>query len=93
MQNLSWRLSWRPCENWRQYCFLLPGVKIYFDCVIGRNVTIHAGTVIGGDGFGFAHRPMALTKKIPQIGNVVVEDYVEIGSNACIDRATIGSKS
>ncbi|QEC68708.1 UDP-3-O-(3-hydroxymyristoyl)glucosamine N-acyltransferase [Panacibacter ginsenosidivorans] len=70
---------------------LLPGVKIYHDCVIGKNVTIHAGTVIGGDGFGFAPQPDGSYKKVPQIGNVVVEDFVEIGSNSCIDRATIGS--
>lgn len=70
---------------------LHPGVKIYHDCVIGKNVTIHAGTVIGGDGFGFAPQTDGSYKKIPQIGNVVVEDYVEIGCNASIDRATIGS--
>jgi UDP-3-O-[3-hydroxymyristoyl] glucosamine N-acyltransferase len=70
---------------------LHPGVKIYFDCVIGKNVTIHAGTVIGGDGFGFAPQPDGTFKKVPQIGNVIIEDNVEIGSNATIDRATIGS--
>lgn len=68
-----------------------PGVKIYHDCVIGKNVTIHAGTVIGSDGFGFAPQPDGSFKKVPQIGNVVVEDRVEIGSNSTIDRATIGS--
>lgn len=67
------------------------GVKIYHDCVIGNNVTIHAGTVIGGDGFGFAPQPDGTYKKVPQIGNVVIEDYVEIGANATIDRATLGS--
>lgn len=70
---------------------LYPGVKVYNDCVIGKNVTIHAGAVIGGDGFGFAPQPDGTFKKIPQIGNVVIEDYVEIGSNSTIDRATIGS--
>jgi UDP-3-O-[3-hydroxymyristoyl] glucosamine N-acyltransferase len=70
---------------------LHPGVKIYHDCVIGKNVTIHAGTVIGGDGFGFAPQPDGSYKKIPQIGNVVIEDNVEIGTNTTIDRATIGS--
>lgn len=70
---------------------ILPGVKIYHDCIVGKNVTIHAGTVIGGDGFGFAPQPDGSYKKVPQIGNVVVEDFVEIGSNSCIDRATIGS--
>ena len=68
-----------------------PGVKVYHDCVIGRNVTIHAGTVVGGDGFGFAPQADGSFKKIPQIGNVIVEDFVEIGSNATIDRATMGS--
>ena len=70
---------------------LHPGVKIYHDCVIGKNVTIHAGTVVGGDGFGFAPQPDGTFKKVPQIGNVIIEDNVEIGSNATIDRATIGS--
>lgn len=68
-----------------------PGVKIYHDCVIGNHVTIHAGTVIGSDGFGFAPQADGSFKKVPQIGNVVVEDHVEIGSNSAIDRATIGS--
>ncbi len=67
------------------------GVKIYFDCQVGANVTIHAGTVIGSDGFGFAPLPDGTYRKVPQIGNVVIEDGVEIGSNATIDRATIGS--
>jgi UDP-3-O-[3-hydroxymyristoyl] glucosamine N-acyltransferase len=68
-----------------------PGVKIYHNCVIGANVTIHAGSVIGGDGFGFAPQPDGSFKKIPQIGNVQIEDCVEIGANVTIDRATIGS--
>ena len=68
-----------------------PGVKIYHDCVIGNNVTIHAGTIIGGDGFGFAPQADGTYKKVPQIGNVVIEDGVEIGANAAIDRGTIGS--
>ena len=67
------------------------GVKIYHDCIIGAHVTIHAGSVIGGDGFGFAPQSDGSFKKVPQIGNVIVEDYVEIGANATIDRATIGS--
>ncbi len=67
------------------------GVKIYFDCRIGKNVIIHAGTVIGSDGFGYAPQADGSTKKVPQIGNVVIEDHVEIGANATIDRATIGS--
>jgi UDP-3-O-[3-hydroxymyristoyl] glucosamine N-acyltransferase len=68
-----------------------PGVKIYHDCIIGKNVTIHAGTVIGSDGFGFAPQADGTFKKVPQIGNVIIEDGVEIGANATIDRATIGS--
>jgi UDP-3-O-[3-hydroxymyristoyl] glucosamine N-acyltransferase len=68
-----------------------PGVKIYQDCKIGNNVTIHAGTVIGSDGFGFAPQSDGSFKKVPQLGNVVVEDFVEIGANTTIDRATIGS--
>jgi UDP-3-O-[3-hydroxymyristoyl] glucosamine N-acyltransferase len=68
-----------------------PGVKIYHDCLIGSNVVIHAGTVIGSDGFGFAPQADGSFKKVPQIGNVIVEDNVEIGANATIDRATIGS--
>ena len=68
-----------------------PGVKIYHDCVIGDHVIIHAGTVIGSDGFGFAPQADGSYNKVPQIGNVVVEDHVEIGANSCIDRATIGS--
>ncbi|WP_234108654.1 UDP-3-O-(3-hydroxymyristoyl)glucosamine N-acyltransferase [Chryseobacterium sp. R2A-55] len=71
-------------------CVLYSGVRIYDYCVIGDNCIIHSNTVIGSDGFGFQ-----LTKegyqKIPQLGNVVVEDHVEIGSNCSIDRGTIGS--
>ena len=70
---------------------LHPGVKIYHNCVIGANVTIHAGSVIGGDGFGFAPQADGSFAKIPQIGNVMIEDNVEIGANVTIDRATIGS--
>ena len=70
---------------------LYPGVKIHHDCIIGKNVAIHAGTVIGGDGFGFAPQADGSFKKVPQIGNVIIEDNVEIGANATIDRATIGS--
>jgi len=74
-----------------QHTILHPGVKIYHDCIIGSNVTIHAGSVIGADGFGFAPQADGSFKKVPQIGNVLIEDNVEIGSNSCIDRATIGS--
>jgi UDP-3-O-[3-hydroxymyristoyl] glucosamine N-acyltransferase len=72
-------------------CIIYPGVKIYHDCVIGNRVTIHAGTVIGSDGFGFAPQTDGSFIKVPQIGNVVIEDDVEIGANATIDRATMGS--
>lgn len=68
-----------------------PGVKIYHDCKVGSHVIIHAGTVIGSDGFGFAPQADGTLKKVPQIGNVVIEDNVEIGANATIDRATMGS--
>lgn len=67
------------------------GVKIYHDCVVGENVIIHAGAVIGSDGFGFAPQGDGSRRKVPQIGNVVIEDNVEIGANTTIDRATIGS--
>ena len=67
------------------------GVKIYFDCVIGNNVIIHSGTIIGGDGFGFAPAADGTYNKISQIGNVIIEDNVEIGANTTIDRATMGS--
>jgi UDP-3-O-[3-hydroxymyristoyl] glucosamine N-acyltransferase len=66
------------------------GVKIYSDCTVGRNCIIHSGTVIGSDGFRFATGPDG-GAKIPQIGNVVIEDDVEIGANCAIDRATLGS--
>jgi UDP-3-O-[3-hydroxymyristoyl] glucosamine N-acyltransferase len=72
-------------------CTFYSGVKIYHDCVIGESCTIHAGTVIGSDGFGFAPQSDNEFMKIPQLGNVVIEDLVEIGSNVSIDRATMGS--
>jgi UDP-3-O-[3-hydroxymyristoyl] glucosamine N-acyltransferase len=67
------------------------GVKIYAGMIIGNNCIIHAGTVIGSDGFGFAPNQGEAFKKVPQIGNVIIEDEVEIGANTCIDRATLGS--
>ena len=67
------------------------GVKIYDDCRLGCNVVIHSGSVVGGDGFGFAPLGDGTYKKIPQMGNVIIEDDVEIGSNTTIDRATMGS--
>ena len=70
---------------------LFPGVKIYSDCVIGKNVTLHSGVIIGGDGFGFQPNAENNYKKVAQIGNVIIEDYVEVGANSTIDRATLGS--
>ncbi|MEO0066588.1 MAG: UDP-3-O-(3-hydroxymyristoyl)glucosamine N-acyltransferase [Bacteroidota bacterium] len=70
---------------------LFPGVKIYTGCVVGNQVIIHAGSVIGSDGFGFAPQADGTFQKVPQLGNVVIEDYVEIGANSTIDRATMGS--
>jgi UDP-3-O-[3-hydroxymyristoyl] glucosamine N-acyltransferase len=70
---------------------LFPGVIVYFDCVIGNNVIIHSGAIIGSDGFGFAPNPDGTYNKISQIGNVILGDDVEIGSNTTIDRATMGS--
>jgi len=67
------------------------GVKIYDECVIGNSCTLHAGVTIGADGFGFAPQNDGNFKKIPQIGNVIIEDNVEIGTNTTIDRATLGS--
>ena len=70
---------------------LYPGVSIYFGCKVGENCIIHAGTVVGSDGFGFAPNSEGVFQKIPQIGNVIIENNVEIGSNCAIDRATMGS--
>ena len=72
-------------------CLIDPGVKIYHDCKIGNQVNVLAGTVIGSDGFGFAPQPDGTFIKIPQLGNVIIEDNVDIGANATIDRATVGS--
>jgi len=70
---------------------IFPGVKVYHDCSIGHHVTIHSGTVIGSDGFGFAPTADGTYNKVTQIGNVVIEEDVEIGANSTIDRATMGS--
>jgi len=72
-------------------CLIYAGVKVYHDCLIGNGCTLHAGSVIGSDGFGFAPQSESEFKKIPQIGNVILEDNVEIGAIVAIDRATIGS--
>jgi len=71
-------------------CLIYSGVNVYHDCQIGNHVTLHSGVVIGADGFGFAPTPTGYNK-IPQIGNVIIEDDVEIGANTCVDRATMGS--
>ena len=70
---------------------LYPGVKIYEGCRVGKNCIIHAGAVIGADGFGFAPNAQGGFDKIPQLGNVIIEDNVEIGANTCIDRAKTDS--
>ena len=70
---------------------LYPGVKLYRNTVVGQNCILHAGVVLGADGFGFAPQPDGHYEKIPQVGNVVVEDNVEIGANTTIDRSTMGS--
>ena len=70
---------------------IFPGVKIYSESNIGSNCKIHSGTIIGADGFGFAPNENGEYKAIPQIGNVIIEDNVDIGSGCTIDRATLGS--
>ena len=70
---------------------LMSGVKVYHQCVIGKSCTLHAGVVIGADGFGFAPQQEEEFRKVIQVGNVVIEDRVEIGANTTIDRATLGS--
>jgi UDP-3-O-[3-hydroxymyristoyl] glucosamine N-acyltransferase len=70
---------------------LYPGVKLYYNSIIGKNCTIHAGSIIGADGFGFAPNNGEAFLKIAQIGNVIIEDNVELGALVTIDRATMGS--
>ena len=72
-------------------CILYSGVKIYDDCVIGNRCILHSGCVIGADGFGFAPQQDSTYKKIPQVGNTVLEDDVEIGANTTIDCSTMDS--
>lgn len=80
------------CDNAKigNDCLFYPNVTIYHDCKIGNRVTLHAGSVVGSDGFGFAPSENGYDK-IPQIGIVTIEDDVEIGANTCIDRSTMGS--
>ena len=70
---------------------IFPSATIYEDCIIGNDCVIHAGAVVGADGFGFASSEDTNYKKIPQIGNAILEDHVEIGANSTVDRATMGS--
>ena len=72
-------------------CILFAGVRIYSETEIGANCTIHSGSIIGSDGFGFAPSEDGTFTKIPQIGNVILEDNVDVGSCTTIDRATLGS--
>lgn len=70
---------------------LYSGVKVYYNCVIGRECILHSGCVIGADGFGFEPDAQGVNQKVPQIGNVIIEDDVELGANTCVDRAMMGS--
>ena len=70
---------------------LYSGVKVYYNCVIGQDCILHAGVVIGSDGFGFEPDAKGINQKLPQIGNVIIEDDVEIGANTTVDRAMMGS--
>jgi UDP-3-O-[3-hydroxymyristoyl] glucosamine N-acyltransferase len=72
-------------------CIVYPGVKIYHNCKIGDNCILHSNVVIGSDGFGFVPQPDGSYRKLPQIGNVILENDVEVGANTTIDRATMGS--
>ncbi len=73
------------------HTILYAGVKVYARCVIGAECVLHAGVVVGSDGFGFEPDAQGVNQKIPQIGNVIIEDDVEIGANTTIDRAMMGS--
>jgi UDP-3-O-[3-hydroxymyristoyl] glucosamine N-acyltransferase len=70
---------------------LYPGARLYAGTVLGKSCVIHAGAVLGSDGFGFAPQSDNQYKKVPQIGQVILEDFVEIGANTTIDRATLGA--
>ncbi|MFT6844234.1 MAG: UDP-3-O-[3-hydroxymyristoyl] glucosamine N-acyltransferase [Flavobacteriales bacterium] len=72
-------------------CILYQGTKVYSACVVGNDCMLHAGVIIGGDGFGFAPNSENNYQKVAQIGNVIIEDHVEVGANTTIDRATLGS--
>lgn len=70
---------------------LYSGVKIYYNCVVGKDCILHAGVVVGSDGFGFEPDAQKVNQKLPQIGNVIIEDDVEIGANTTVDRAMMGA--
>ena len=70
---------------------LFSGVKVYSDCIVGNNCVIHSGAIVGADGFGFSPEEDGKYAKVPQIGNVIIEDDVEVGAGTTIDRATLGS--
>ena len=70
---------------------LYSGVKIYYNCIVGKDCILHAGVVVGSDGFGFEPDAKGVNQKLPQIGNVIIEDDVEIGANTTVDRAMMGS--
>jgi len=72
-------------------CVLFAGVRVYSETVMGNHCTIHSGVIIGSDGFGYAPDEKGVFSKVPQIGNVILEDYVEVGACTTIDRATLGS--
>ncbi|MEZ4920936.1 MAG: UDP-3-O-(3-hydroxymyristoyl)glucosamine N-acyltransferase [Saprospiraceae bacterium] len=72
-------------------CTLFPGTRIHADCIIGNACILYANAVIGSDGFGYAPQPDGSWSKVPHVGNVVLEDHVEVGANSCIDRAAMGS--
>ena len=73
------------------HTILYSGVKIYYNCQVGNDCILHAGAVVGSDGFGFEPDAKGVNQKLPQIGNVIIEDDVEIGANTTIDRAMMGS--
>lgn len=73
------------------HCTLLAGAKVHADSIIGNHCTLHSGSIVGGDGFGFAPDKKGGYSKIPQTGNVIIEDNVDVGSGSTIDRATLGS--
>ncbi|MDD5643947.1 MAG: UDP-3-O-(3-hydroxymyristoyl)glucosamine N-acyltransferase [bacterium] len=71
-------------------CRIFPRVTIYYNCLLGNNIRVHSGTVIGSDGFGY-EKESGTYRKIPQVGNVIIEDNVELGANVAIDRAALGA--